>query len=347
MSGVDLAAIQKQVEYYFSDKNLKKDRFFHSKISADKEGWVDISFIMNCNKVKQLTTNQEDVVEAIKDSTEVEFDTGGVRRRGNKALPELVEEKKEEEKVEQQDDGVITERDFKNPKIVSFKVTSKSEENKDEPSWRDLENHLEESFPTLKFLYSRQKEFVGQLAISSNRTDTAALSKLMKDTITIADFDYLFEEPNDEDLKEFWENHGSHYEMCQKQKLRKMRKRKREEKAANGDKDGSKKQKVEDDKQYTIAGTTYMNINKVKSKAKTIMNIKDDGQKLEGYEEEFLKEIIKHHEKHDEKMKDFSHFIVDEHPSYRNTRCFFVVRADGTKEDFSMSKCIKKMEETE
>lgn len=102
---------------------------------------------------------------------------------------------------------------------------------------------------------------------------------------------------------------------------------------------------AEDERSYSIAGTTYANINKVKSKAKTIMNIKDDGQKLEGYEEQFMKKIIKNHDKHDQKMKDFDHFVVDEHPDYKNTRCFFVVRKDGTKEDFSMSKCIKKMEE--
>ncbi len=69
-------AIKKQIEYYFSDKNLSKDKFFHNKISADKEGWVDISFIMNCNKVKQLSTVQEEIVEAINESEEVEFDTG-------------------------------------------------------------------------------------------------------------------------------------------------------------------------------------------------------------------------------------------------------------------------------
>ncbi len=239
---------------------------------------------------------------------------------------------------------MISERDFKNPKIIQFHVKSKSEETKEEPSWRDLENLVAEKFASLKLLYSRQKEFVGQIAISNRNLDEEALGKLMKETITIGEFDYTFEDPKDDDLKEFWEQHGSHYEMCQKQKLRKLRKRKREERQANGGDD--KRQKVEEEeKTYTIAAVTYANINKVKSKAKTIMNIKDDGQKLEGYEEEFMKEIIKNHDKHDEKMKDFSHFIVDEHPNYRNTRCFFVVRADGTKEDFSMSKCIKKMEE--
>ena len=32
--------IKKQVEYYFSDQNLKTDSFFHGLISADKEVWA-------------------------------------------------------------------------------------------------------------------------------------------------------------------------------------------------------------------------------------------------------------------------------------------------------------------
>jgi len=39
-------------------------------------------------------------------------------------------------------------------------------------------------------------------------------------------------------------------------------------------------------------------------------------------------------------MKDFEAFEVGVHPSFEKTRCFFVVRKDGTKEDFSITKCI-------
>lgn len=74
------------------------------------------------------------------------------------------------------------------------------------------------------------------------------------------------------------------------------------------------------------------------------MNLKENGAKLEGYDEQFLKTLLSHHEKHDDKMKDFEHFSVDNHPDYPNTRCFFVVRKDGSKEDFSMSRCVQNME---
>lgn len=242
------------------------------------------------------------------------FCIAGIRRKENKPLPEL--KKKEDKKQEEvKDDGEIRERDFKNPKIISFKTETTSEET---PSWRDLEKDLQTAFPTIKFLYSRMEDKVGQLAISSHGTDQAAVDKLISAPVESKGFSYIFFNPSDEELKKFWEDHGSHYDMVTKQKMRRMKKRKHEDGTSH------KKEKMqktaENEKSYSIAGTTYANINKVKSKAKAIMNVKEDGQKLEGYEEEFMKEIIKHHAKHDEKMKDFSHFVVDEHPSYQNTR---------------------------
>ena len=59
---VDKNILRKQVEFYLSDFNLTTDVFFREKVSADeevkythynfKQGWLDISYIMNCNKIK-------------------------------------------------------------------------------------------------------------------------------------------------------------------------------------------------------------------------------------------------------------------------------------------------------
>lgn len=50
---------------------------------------------------------------------------------------------------------------------------------------------------------------------------------------------------------------------------------------------------------YEIAGAFYADINKVKSKARAILNLKKDGEQLTGNDEEFIKELIKFHEKSD------------------------------------------------
>lgn len=97
---------------------------------------------------------------------------------------------------------------------------------------------------------------------------------------------------------------------------------------------------------YEIAGQFYLDINKVKSKSRAILNIKKDGEKLDGHDAEFLLELLQLHEKKDQKTKDFDHFEVGVHPLYEKTRCFFVVRKDGTKEDFSVTKCIMALEKS-
>ena len=91
---------------------------------------------------------------------------------------------------------------------------------------------------------------------------------------------------------------------------------------------------------YTIAGVYYKDINKVKSKSRAILNLLKDGETLEEADAQFMTEILKFHDKHDEKMKDYDHFEVGVHPEFVKTRCFFVVKKDGKKEDFSVSKCI-------
>ncbi len=65
---------------------------------------------------------------------------------------------------------------------------------------------------------------------------------------------------------------------------------------------------------------------------------------MSGNDEEFMKELLKFHDKGEAKAANFGHFEVGEHPDYAKTRCFFVVRKDGTKEDFSISKCILNLE---
>lgn len=42
-------------------------------------------------------------------------------------------------------------------------------------------------------------------------------------------------------------------------------------------------------------------------------------------------------------MKDLKDFTVGLHPEFNQTRCFFVVKNDGTREDFSFHKCISNL----
>jgi len=128
------AAIKKQIEYYMSDANLSRDRFFREQIQTDKEGWIDIAHFLNCNKVKQMGLSSEQISTACADSTAVDVNAEKtkVRRNGNLALPELNTDRKRDAKAASKDgnakkvepledtvgeDGkvILVEKDFDNP----------------------------------------------------------------------------------------------------------------------------------------------------------------------------------------------------------------------------------------
>ena len=87
-----------------------------------------------------------------------------------------------------------------------------------------------------------------------------------------------------------------------------------------------------------------MDINKVKSKARAILNNMKDHEKLGDSDAAFMTELLKFHDRAEEKGKDLDYFEVGPHPEFQKTRCFFVVKKGGEKEDFSVSKCVANLE---
>jgi hypothetical protein len=299
----------------------------------------------------------------------LEFSADGnkVRRTGNASLPTRsegakkrdakaeekkvqkdanTEEQKGEEKVEEivaverdeQGRIIFSLQDFENTIIVHF-VTKDVDEAADEEykiNWKDLETYIKANFDQVKVVYSRSDKYDGHLAISQYKMNKTQFNDLVKiSDAVVGTKKFSFAELKGEDLKDFWQKQGGHFQYCIAPKLRLARKNqrkvqeiKREEKA--------KRQK----QSYTIAGVYYMDLNKVKSKSRAILNIKKDGETLEQADADFMQELLKFHDRGEDKLKDLDHFEVAVHPEFNKTRCFFVVKKDGTKEDFSVSKCI-------
>lgn len=95
----NVEALQKQIEYYMSDKNLENDEFFHTKISEAKEvqpsatqGFIDVDLLLNCNKIKKLgVKTTAELLKAIEKSDQLEVHTSKklFRRKPEHKLPEL------------------------------------------------------------------------------------------------------------------------------------------------------------------------------------------------------------------------------------------------------------------
>ncbi|KAM4709724.1 la-related protein 7 isoform 1-T2 [Discoglossus pictus] len=78
-----LADITKQVDFWFGDVNLHKDRFLREQIEKTRDGYIDISMLASFNKMKKLTTDTKLIARAVKNSNVVELnlDSTKIRRR--------------------------------------------------------------------------------------------------------------------------------------------------------------------------------------------------------------------------------------------------------------------------
>ncbi|KAG8454050.1 hypothetical protein GDO86_000619 [Hymenochirus boettgeri] len=78
-----LSDIAKQVEFWFGDVNLHKDRYLREQIEKTRDGYIDISLLASFNKMKKITTDSKLIARAIKKSSVVELNMDGtkIRRR--------------------------------------------------------------------------------------------------------------------------------------------------------------------------------------------------------------------------------------------------------------------------
>lgn len=81
-------AIQKQVEFYFSDSNYRKDVFLRSVADSDPGGFVAISVLLTFNKLKTLSTDPEEIAAALSESKVVELSEDKASVRRIKSLPD-------------------------------------------------------------------------------------------------------------------------------------------------------------------------------------------------------------------------------------------------------------------
>lgn len=91
--------IIRQIEYYFGDINLPRDRFLQDLVKQD-EGWVPLETMTKFNRLKQITDDVSLIAEALKKSTsglmEISEDGTKLRRSPDKPMPENTEERRQD-----------------------------------------------------------------------------------------------------------------------------------------------------------------------------------------------------------------------------------------------------------
>lgn len=70
-----LEGICKQVEYYFSDQNLVRDKFFRDLIAANTDGWVKAeNSILTCKRIQDMQVENSELIQALQSSTQLAVD---------------------------------------------------------------------------------------------------------------------------------------------------------------------------------------------------------------------------------------------------------------------------------
>ena len=333
-------AIKEQVEYYLSDENLKKDSFFHNKISENPAGYLDLDFLLKCNKIKNAGWSKDELVEGIKLSDVIELDANNnkVRRKDNKPLPELVliaqkraKPEKDEEKEEEKE---------REPVILMFESKEETESN-----WRDICNAFKKENPDLDVIYSRFKDKLGHIVVSPHSDDEIKF----KENFSYDDVEFKVKKCEGEDMINFYKDHGKHYEDCVAMHKRRNKKGKKESK--NKSKNKNKKEKKEAEKkdtaeknllkkEVTLGDEKFNDVAVIKAKARKIITDTKDGEKLKENEEKFILDLLKYHHNCEEKKKDLDYVTVGKPENYDSSRCFIIVNKKKEKNDFSVQKCI-------
>lgn len=243
--------LQKQIEYYLSDKNLQHDPFFFEKISENKDGYLDANLFLNCNNIKKLDIKIEDVVTACKNSTKVECDEKHLllRRKDNAVLPNFLGRKRDKEFV---DEKAKKKAEADDPKVKLAWLLENEDpiilylsSDKDQViKWKELSKKLKELYPEYECVYIRFSFQKGHAALFSkdskclelfksletNKEESLSLKetndvKVSKSdnlvdsldkekTFTVEGVNLISKLATDKELAEFWKTHGSHYEFC-------------------------------------------------------------------------------------------------------------------------------------
>lgn len=90
----------RQIEYYFSDANLRRDKFLMGKIAEDEEGWVTISVLLTFKRLQQLSDDAKVIADAVEKSkvglVQLSADREKLRRHPENVLPEFNEDRRKE-----------------------------------------------------------------------------------------------------------------------------------------------------------------------------------------------------------------------------------------------------------
>ncbi len=208
---------------------------------------------------------------------------------------------------------------------LHFKIFKMCAEKECELSIKDIRETLEVIIGEIPYLRFSNK--IGHLVL-----DPKSSEKILKEIfkVKVSDIELTLGELSLGEKKEFSRNHGSHLEGILRSRYGK----------------GSRfkvKGLLSHKRGIYLGFKKFRSISDLKVIFNKLIKVAKIGETIAEPESTYLKELLNYHRKGEEKLKDLDHFELGFHPDFKTTKCFFAVKKDGTKQDFSYHKCVKEI----
>merc|ERR1712194_57212 len=107
----------------------------------------------------------------------------------------------------------------------------------------------------------------------------------------------------------------------------------------------SKKRAKERNRPIVVGNQRFLNVGALRGKVKEILNSRSDGEQLkkDGTDFKLITSLLTFHPKGAEKSEGLVGIKVAK-SEYGDSRCFYMIRENGTEEDVSMKKCVDAVE---
>eukprot|EP01054_Gregarina_sp_Poly1_P002392 Gregarina_sp_Poly_1__2391@NODE_163_length_12241_cov_147_232955_g145_i0_p5_GENE_NODE_163_length_12241_cov_147_232955_g145_i0NODE_163_length_12241_cov_147_232955_g145_i0_p5_ORF_typecomplete_len426_score79_05La/PF05383_17/2_2e16DUF3223/PF11523_8/1_5e15RRM_3/PF08777_11/0_00096SCRL/PF06876_12/3_1e03SCRL/PF06876_12/1_3e03SCRL/PF06876_12/1_3_NODE_163_length_12241_cov_147_232955_g145_i01351412 len=352
---VDLAKVQRQVEYYLSDDNLKYDKFFHERISANSEGWLPFENILSCRRIQNLGATAEHIIKALGNSTAVEakeLNPGewGVRRTNQTPLPALEERPPRSGQKDGARRGDGSNRgDKRKSRPADLHVGGcivKISNIPAEASWETVKQRLQDRLPRKDIETKSEdgkKTFIDRIIqfVSTPNTDCscyALLGKFDDDQKFLSSMEPL--DINGAPVTVALLQDADEASSFIKALPAVIRKRREREIVAR--KNAMARRPI------LLGGIEWQDMDHLRESLRGVVLQTTAGQCVNHKTKNVLFQLLEYHPNGAQKLKNCVDFKVDtmvkEKAQVKDfSKCFWVVREDGSCEDFSLQKCFNHM----
>lgn len=326
--------IKKQIEYYLSDENLKDDKFFNSTIRDSVEGYIPLQIFLNCNKIKKMNINIEKLQKSIETSDKLLLSTDKSKvKRNSSVLPELRSKELlltlDNNKQHSNPDLIVV---FV-PYVITFQITPEIFFKA-----RDFEKKVSKLF-LMEVPYVKISKKLGVVVFNQKVVDLEAIQDLLDKEIVIEKENIIFQKLSLEDTSKWFKNNRPYLENALKMKY--------DYSIFRDNNDLAPQEEIDDNfGPVDLKIRSFKDFRDLKSFLKGLISRTRNNDLLEDNDCQILKVVLNSHVKAAEKLALFKGVTVNANPQYPSTRCFFIVRTDGSSEDFSYHKCLSNMYNT-